>query len=180
MASNTIREDLYRAMRAAFTSNAGFIYRGRDRQTGPQAGPGTLLMLERRRWVRLVRVAITDPVTGQTRLEVAGGWLRPLGRAVLRDEITRRGDDMPARLVARRPRPATLATPATPARPAAPVIHSHAPAPARPAPVPAARRWAPVHTEPALLDLPARSMTVSVDPFTLIATGRRRTADISF
>jgi hypothetical protein len=164
-----LRDDLYGAMYAALTSNAGFIYRGRDKQTGPQAGLGTLLMLERRRWVRLVRVTITTPGTGQRRREVAGAWILPLGRSVLRDEITRRGHDMPARLVLpARPR-RTPAPTAPPRRPVTPT------APARP------RVVCPTRTPATAPERPARvSITADVDPFELIATASPAAGDNSF
>lgn len=162
MASKPIRNDLYGAMRAAITGNAGYVYRGRDHQPGPQAGLGTLLMLERRGWIRLVRATVVLN-TGRRRREVAGGWLLPLGRAALRDEITRRGDDMPDRLALRPARPATPVT-AMLARVAAPAAAA-----------------APARTATALLDRPARrAVTTLIDPFALIATGGGRGDDIPF
>lgn len=149
VATKTIRADVYNAMREALTSNTGFIYRGRDRQDGPQAGLGTLLMLARRGWVRLVRAKVENARTGQIHHEVAGAWVLAPGRTALRNEITRRGDAMPARLAL----PTRTATPAHPVAPAAPATRPH--------------------VVTALFDRP-RSLTTWVDPFALIGTGARR------
>lgn len=152
MARKTIRDDLYGAMRAALSTNAGYIYRGRDRQPGPQTGRGTLLMLKRRGWIRLVRVTITTPGTTRRRREVAGGWLLPLGRLALRDEITRRGGDMLARPASRPPHPVS------------PVSASHR------------RPVTPARAAGALPFRP-RSVTANVDPFVLLTTGGSRYDD---
>ncbi|MEU7590650.1 hypothetical protein AB0A95_30710, partial [Micromonospora sp. NPDC049230] len=119
---------------------------------------------------------------GQTHHEKAGGWLTNKGRSALRDEILRRGDVMPARLVVRRhtatPTPVRPGTPITsppgPRRPAAPVRPARptrpaAPRPPAPAPAPAAV---------ALLQR-AASRYAGVDPFTLISTAQP-TDDIPF
>lgn len=169
VARKPLRDDLYEAMRTAITGNAGFIYRGRDRQTGPQAGLGTLLKLEDWGWVRLVRVRVITPGTGQVRWEKAGGWLTRKGRTALRDEILRRGADMPARLA----RPASRPAP----RPVTP-----APAPRRPATTarPLLGAAAPARTATALMERPARSLTALVDPFTLIGAAGGADDDIPF
>lgn len=167
MASRTIRDDLYGAMHTALTGNAGFIYRGRDKQTGPQAGLGTLLRLEQWGWIRLVRVSIATPGTSRTRREVAGGWLLPLGRAALRDEVRRRGAAMPAR----------LALPARPDRHAAPV----ATPPDRP--TTPDRDLVALAASVRAAAMPARatrSVTALVDPFALIGSGSRPDADFPF
>lgn len=163
MAIKGIRDDLYEAMRAALTSNAGYIYRGADRQTGPQTGRNTLLNMERWGWARLVRAKIRNGRNQQIRHEVAGGWLTRKGRAALRAEILRRGDDMPARLATPTRSLATptrrTATPAYCTRPTA------SPAPAR--------------TATALLERP-RSITAQVEPFALITTAAGQPDDIPF
>ena len=97
MRAKTMRPDVYAALLAALDTNGGYLWRGRDKQPGAQAGPGTLLMLERRGWVRLVR-AIVQKSDGRDYLEVFGGWVTRTGRSVLRDEVIRLGAPMPARL----------------------------------------------------------------------------------
>ncbi|MFI7608829.1 hypothetical protein ACIBTV_27465 [Micromonospora sp. NPDC049366] len=163
-----IRPTVYAAMRAAITTNGGFIYRGGDHQTGPQASRGTLIHLEKWGWARLVRVTVT--IRGQRRREIAGGWLLPMGRTVLRDEILRRGDDMPARLArpARRPAPRPVTPAPAPRRPATT---------ARPLLGAAACASRPATPAPAR---PRRSLTAQIDAFALIGTGAPAEIDISF
>jgi hypothetical protein len=107
MTTKPIRDDVYDAMRAALTSNGGYIYRGRRRQPGPATDLATLLMLERRHLVRLVRTVIPNKRTGQRHLEVIGGWINRYGRTVLRDEVLRRNDAMLAQLAPPAPRSVT-------------------------------------------------------------------------
>lgn len=175
-----IRDDLYAAMYAAITSNAGYLYRGRDKQPGPQVGLGTLTRLDKWGWIKPVSVEVTK--RGQTHHEKAGGWLTNKGRSALRDEIARRGDEMPARLVVQRHK-ATKAAPGTPItpppgprRPVSPVRPARPPRPAAPRPgTPAS----PAPAAVALLDR-AASRYAAVDPFRLIGTGQPADDDIPF
>jgi hypothetical protein len=93
----SIRPDVRTAMTAALNTNLGYIWRGHDKRSGAQAGNGTLLMLERRGWARLVRAMITD-TSGRLRLQVLGGWITRAGRSALRDTIIDNRLPMPARL----------------------------------------------------------------------------------
>lgn len=97
MRAKKMRPDVYAALLAALETNGGYVWRGRDKQPGAQAGLGTLLMLERRGWVRLVRAMIRKS-DGRDHREVFGGWVTRAGRSALRDEVIDRGAPMPARL----------------------------------------------------------------------------------
>lgn len=160
MATTRIRDDLYAALLSAITTNAGYLYRGRDKQPGPQTGLGTFTRLKRWGWVDLVHVRTVK--RGQIHLEIAGGWITPKGRAALRSEIQRRGDDMPDRLaIRRRPRPTTAA----PAPVAAPPARTFADADL--AALATSIRAATTRRTPA-------RATTTADPFALIATGGGR------
>lgn len=173
MPGKKIRDDLYGAMYAAIAENAGYVYRGRDKQPGPQVGRGTFTQLKRWGWVDLVRVKVVKG--GQVHHETAGGWLTGPGRAALRAEILRRGDTMPARLSRpARPRPAAPDRPAAPAAPAPAPTPRRPAAPARPT-IPAPTR--PSRTGTALLERPAPSVTALVDAFALIGTAGGRDGD---
>lgn len=108
MTTKPLRDGLYATLLAALDRPQHRIDRGPDHTDGAVAGHGTLLMLERRGWARLQRDRVAGPA-GRPAREVTGGWLLPYGLAVLRDEVLRRGDTMPAALT----RPAArTATPA--------------------------------------------------------------------
>ncbi|WP_431935780.1 hypothetical protein [Micromonospora sp. RP3T] len=156
-----IRDDLYHALLAAISDNAGYLYRGKNGRPGPQVGLGRFTHLKRWGWVNLVHVRTVK--RGQVHLEIAGGWITREGRAALRSEITRRGDVMPARLVIHRRAPAAP----TPA-PAAPVVPSAVMANPDLAVLAASIRAATTPRPP------ARPATADADPFALIATGGGR------
>lgn len=157
-----IRDDLYKAMRAAITDNTGYLFRGRDKQPGAQVGKGTFTHLARWGWVDVVKVEIVK--RGQIHHEIAGGWLTRAGRAALRAEILRRGDTMPDR----------LATPRTPA-PSRSVADRQATTARRTPRAP--RIGAPAGVTVTARTGSTRSATADVDPFALIATGGGRTDD---
>jgi hypothetical protein len=113
-----IRTSLYATLIAALDRPQHRIDRGPDHTPGAVAGLGTLLLLERRGWARLQRDHVAGD-DGRPAREVTGGWLLPYGLSVLRDEVLRRGDPLPAALATPRRRtadadPFTLVTTGSP------------------------------------------------------------------
>lgn len=94
-----IRDDIYAAMCAALEDNMGYVYCGRNKNSGPQLALGTLVMIARRGWVRLAYGKRTRIRNGQRYREIAGAWIVCGGRRALRDDVNRRREPMPARLV---------------------------------------------------------------------------------